>query len=211
MSQSSVLIVEDDKNLREALADTLALAGFTWFEADSGEQALLLLKKQQVDIVISDVQMAGMNGLNLLRSIKALYPKLPVLLMTAYANIEDAVSAMKEGAVDYMAKPFAPQVLLNMVSRYANASMPESQAVVADSKSVALLALASKVAITDANVMILGPSGSGKEVMAQHIHRNSARASGPFVAINCAAIPENMLEATLFGYEKGAFTGAIQA
>ncbi|MGL4826352.1 MAG: sigma-54-dependent transcriptional regulator [Vibrionaceae bacterium] len=211
MSQSSVLIVEDDKNLREALADTLALAGFTWFEADSGEQALLLLKKQPVDIVISDVQMAGMNGLNLLRSIKALYPKLPVLLMTAYANIEDAVSAMKEGAVDYMAKPFAPQVLLNMVSRYANASMPESQAVVADSKSVALLALASKVAITDANVMILGPSGSGKEVMAQHIHRNSARASGPFVAINCAAIPENMLEATLFGYEKGAFTGAIQA
>ncbi|GAB3520636.1 sigma-54-dependent transcriptional regulator [Photobacterium alginatilyticum] len=211
MNQSRVLVVEDDEGLREALVDTLALAGYQWLEAESAEQALLLLKSESVDIVVSDVQMAGMDGLGLLRSIKQHWPKLPVLLMTAYANIEDAVSAMKEGAIDYMAKPFAPEVLLNMVSRYAPVKNESSKAIVADEKSLKLLALAEKVAKTDASVMILGPSGSGKEVMSRYIHDHSDRHEGAFIAINCAAIPDNMLEATLFGYEKGAFTGAIQA
>jgi two-component system, response regulator FlrC len=211
MNQSRVLVVEDDKGLREALVDTLALAGYQWLEADSAEKALLILKSEPVDIVVSDVQMAGMDGLGLLRNIKQNWPKTPVLLMTAYANIEDAVSAMKEGAIDYMAKPFAPEVLLNMVSRYAPAQSASSQAIVADDKSLKLLALAEKVAKTDANVLVLGPSGSGKEVMSRYIHDHSTRSDGPFVAINCAAIPDNMLEATLFGYEKGAFTGAVQA
>ncbi|MDO6581672.1 sigma-54 dependent transcriptional regulator [Photobacterium sp. 2_MG-2023] len=208
---SRVLIVEDDEGLREALVDTLALAGYQWLEADSAEQALLLLKSEQVDIVVSDVQMAGMDGLGLLRNIKQHWPKLPVLLMTAYANIEDAVLAMKDGAIDYMAKPFAPEVLLNMVSRYAPVQAVSSQAIAADEKSLKLLALAERVAQTDASVMVLGPSGSGKEVMSRYIHEHSLRREGPFIAINCAAIPDNMLEATLFGYEKGAFTGAVQA
>jgi len=212
MAQSKVLIVEDDEGLREALVDTLALAGYEWVEADCAEDALVKLKSQEVDIVVSDVQMAGMGGLALLRNIKQHWPNLPVLLMTAYANIEDAVAAMKEGAIDYMAKPFAPEVLLNMVSRYAPVKNDDNgDAVVADEKSLKLLALAAKVAKTDANVMVLGPSGSGKEVMSRYIHNMSNRQDGPFVAINCAAIPDNMLEATLFGYEKGAFTGAIQA
>ncbi|EIA1586871.1 sigma-54-dependent Fis family transcriptional regulator [Vibrio parahaemolyticus] len=212
MAQSKVLIVEDDEGLREALVDTLALAGYEWLEADSAEDALVKLKSNAVDIVVSDVQMAGMGGLALLRNIKQNWPNLPVLLMTAYANIEDAVSAMKDGAIDYMAKPFAPEVLLNMVSRYAPIKSDDNgDAVVADGKSLRLLALADKVARTDANVMILGPSGSGKEVMSRYIHKASNRKDGPFVAINCAAIPDNMLEATLFGYEKGAFTGAVQA
>lgn len=212
MAQSKVLIVEDDEGLREALVDTLALAGYEWLEADSAEDALVKLKSNNVDIVVSDVQMAGMGGLALLRSIKQHWPNLPVLLMTAYANIEDAVSAMKDGAIDYMAKPFAPEVLLNMVSRYAPVKSDDNgDAVVADEKSIKLLALADKVAKTDASVMILGPSGSGKEVMSRYIHNASLRKDGPFVAINCAAIPDNMLEATLFGYEKGAFTGAVQA
>ncbi|WP_162062616.1 sigma-54-dependent transcriptional regulator [Vibrio taketomensis] len=212
MAQSKVLIVEDDEGLREALVDTLALAGYEWLEADSAEDALVKLKANTVDIVVSDVQMAGMGGLALLRSIKQHWPNLPVLLMTAYANIEDAVSAMKDGAIDYMAKPFAPEVLLNMVSRYAPVKSDDNgDAVVADEKSLKLLALAEKVAKTDANVMVLGPSGSGKEVMSRYIHNASSRKDGPFVAINCAAIPDNMLEATLFGYEKGAFTGAVQA
>lgn len=211
MNQSKVLIVEDDEGLREALVDTLSLAGYRWLEADSAEQALVLLKTESVDIVVSDVQMAGMDGLLLLRNIKRNYPKIPVLMMTAYANIQDAVSAMKEGAIDYMAKPFAPEVLINMISRYAPVKTENTDLIVADAKSLALISLAEKVAKTDANVMILGPSGSGKEVMARHIHQKSSRANGPFIAINCAAIPENMLEATLFGYEKGAFTGAIQA
>lgn len=211
MRQSRILVVEDDEGLREALVDTLSLAGYDWLEAESAEQALLLLKSNEVDIVVSDVQMAGLDGLGLLRSIKLSWPKLPVLLMTAYANIEDAVSAMKEGAIDYMAKPFAPEVLLNMVSRYAPIKAEMTQAVAADPKSLKLLALAEKVARTDANVMVLGPSGTGKEVMSRYIHDHSLRKDGPFVAINCAAIPDNMLEATLFGYEKGAFTGAVQA
>ncbi|MGY2573301.1 sigma-54-dependent transcriptional regulator [Vibrio sp. C8] len=212
MAQSKVLIVEDDEGLREALVDTLALAGYEWLEADSAEDALVKLKNNSVDIVVSDVQMGGMGGLALLRNIKQHWPNLPVLLMTAYANIEDAVSAMKDGAIDYMAKPFAPEVLLNMVSRYAPVKSDDNgDAVVADEKSLKLLALADKVAKTDANVMILGPSGSGKEVMSRYIHNASLRKDGPFIAINCAAIPDNMLEATLFGYEKGAFTGAVQA
>lgn len=211
MNPNRVLVVEDDEGLREALVDTLALAGYHSLEADSAEQALLMLKANTVDIVVSDVQMAGMDGLGLLRSIKQHWPKLPVLLMTAYANIEDAVSAMKDGAIDYMAKPFAPEVLLNMVSRYAPVKNENGHTIAADEKSLKLLALAEKVAKTDASVMVLGPSGSGKEVMSRYIHQNSNRSDGPFIAINCAAIPENMLEATLFGYEKGAFTGAIQA
>ena len=212
MAQSKVLIVEDDEGLREALVDTLALAGYEWLEADCAEDALIKLKTHPVDIVVSDVQMAGMGGLALLRNIKQHWPNVPVLLMTAYANIEDAVAAMKEGAIDYMAKPFAPEVLLNMVSRYAPVkSDDDGDAVVADEKSLKLLALAEKVARTDANVMVLGPSGSGKEVMSRYIHNASPRKDGPFIAINCAAIPDNMLEATLFGYEKGAFTGAVQA
>ncbi|WP_087021530.1 sigma-54-dependent transcriptional regulator [Thaumasiovibrio subtropicus] len=211
MNQSRVLVVEDDEGLREALVDTLSLAGYEWIEADSAEQAIVLLKQHAVDIVISDVQMAGMDGLGLLRTIKNNWPKLPVLLMTAYANIQDAVVAMKEGAIDYMAKPFAPEVLLNMVSRYAPVKTETHQTVVADPKSLQLMALAEKVAATEASVMVLGPSGSGKEVLSRHLHQHSPRKEQPFVAINCAAIPDNMLEATLFGYEKGAFTGAVQA
>ncbi len=212
MSDSKILVVEDDAGLREALVDTLKLAGYQCVEADSGESALLQLKNLSVDLVVSDVQMGGMSGLSLLKSIKSSYPNLPVLIMTAYGTINDAVQAIKDGACNYMAKPFAPEVLLNMVNQYVPLQSSESyEPVVADARSVELLNLAKKVASTDASVMVLGPSGSGKEVLAQYVHYNSSRADKPFVAINCAAIPENMLEATLFGYEKGAFTGAIQA
>jgi len=212
MTEHKILVVEDDAGLREALVDTLLLAGYQCVEADSGEAALLALKKNQVDIVISDVQMGGMSGLSLLKSIKNQHVNLPVLLMTAYGTINDAVQAMKDGACNYIAKPFAPQVLLNMVSQYIPPKVVnKNDPIVADKCSLELLTLAKKVASTDASVMILGPSGSGKEVLAQYVHNHSKRSTQPFVAINCAAIPENMLEATLFGYEKGAFTGAIQA
>ncbi len=212
MTTSKILVVEDDAGLREALIDTLLLAGYQCIEAESGEVALLKLQNQQIDLVVSDVQMSGMSGLSLLRSIKNQSANMPVLLMTAYGTIDDAVQAMRDGACNYMAKPFAPEVLLNMVSQYVPLQLVEkNQPIVADVQSVELLRLAKKVATTEASVMILGPSGSGKEVLAQYIHHHSPRAEQPFVAINCAAIPENMLEATLFGYEKGAFTGAIQA
>lgn len=212
MNDAKVLVVEDDSGLREALVDTLALADINCVEADSAEQAIIKLKEGGISMVVSDVQMGTMSGIDLLKSIKLNYPDLPVLMMTAYATIDDAVEAMRLGAIDYMAKPFAPEVLLNMVSRY----LPEKEAIkdgpiVEDPASKALMQLAEKVAKSDASVMVLGPSGSGKEVMARYIHDSSPRAEQNFVAINCAAIPENMLEATLFGYEKGAFTGAIQA
>ena len=212
MTEHKILVVEDDAGLREALVDTLSLASYVCIEADSAETALLLLKNHAVDIVISDIQMGGMSGLSLLKSIKSTQANLPVLLMTAYGTIDDAVQAMQDGACNYIAKPFAPEVLLNMVSQYIPPQVVNKhEPVVADKCSIELLGLAKKVATTEASVMILGPSGSGKEVLAQYVHYNSKRCEQPFVAINCAAIPENMLEATLFGYEKGAFTGAIQA
>ncbi|PCI59432.1 MAG: sigma-54-dependent Fis family transcriptional regulator [Gammaproteobacteria bacterium] len=212
MNNSKLLVVEDDASLREALIDTLALAGYRCIEADSGEAALLQLKNHKVDLVVSDVQMGGMSGLTLLTNVRKLFPKMPVLIMTAFGTIDDAVQAMRDGACNYMAKPFAPEVLLNMVSQYVPLQIVNNYTpIVADNKSFALLKLAEKVATTEASVMILGPSGSGKEVLAQYVHQHSRRADKSFIAINCAAIPENMLEATLFGYEKGAFTGAIQA
>jgi len=212
MSQAKILIVEDDAGLREALVDTLLLGGYEVVEADSGEQAIVKLSEHTVDLVVSDIQMADMNGLALLRNIKHRHANMPVLLMTAYATINDAVQAMRDGATDYLSKPFAPEVLLNLVGRYAPAHKVESRnPVVGDPSSFQLLELAQKVARSEASVMVLGPSGSGKEVLARYIHDQSPRSQQTFVAINCAAIPENMLEATLFGYDKGAFTGAIQA
>ncbi len=212
MSELNLLLVEDDNGLREALTDTLLLAGFTPLSVASAEEALLLLQKQQVQLVISDVQLGSVSGLTLLKTLRQQYPQLPVLLMTAYARVQDAVEAIRLGAIDYLAKPFSPEVLVAMVSRYVQpATQGAEQPVVADPQSLALLQLALKVAKSDASVMITGPSGSGKEVLARYIHQQSGRSQAPFIAINCAAIPENMLEATLFGYEKGAFTGAVQA
>jgi two-component system, response regulator FlrC len=211
MSQARVLIVEDDHGLREAIVDTLLLAGYVCLEADSGEAALLQLGRQSVDMVISDIQMGGMDGHTLLTNIRQKYPQTPVLLMTAYANIDGAVRAMRDGAIDYLAKPFSPEVLLNQVSRYVPAQRIERKTpVYGDAKTAELLQLAARVARSEATVMVTGPSGTGKEVLARYIHDQSNRAEQPFIAINCAAIPENMLEATLFGYEKGAFTGAVQ-
>ncbi|MDX3775747.1 sigma-54 dependent transcriptional regulator [Chromatiaceae bacterium AAb-1] len=212
MQITNILVVEDDAGLREALTDTLTLASYHVIAADSAESALLLLKQHPVKLVISDVQMAGVSGLQLLKTLREHYPELPVLMMTAYATVKDAVEAIRLGAVDYLAKPFSPEVLVNTVSRYVTAEQPDAfEPVVGAVSSQNLLRLAAKVARSDASVMIMGPSGSGKEVLARYIHQQSERAEQPFIAINCAAIPENMLESTLFGYEKGAFTGAINA
>ncbi|NMP14818.1 sigma-54 dependent transcriptional regulator [Thalassotalea sp. Y01] len=212
MTSKLVLVVEDDPGLREAVVDTMSLSEYQCIEADSAEQALVILNQRKVDMVVTDVQMGAMSGLTLLKNIKANWPQLPVLIMTAYATIDDAVQAMKDGACNYIAKPFAPQVLLNMIDQYMPLENVEvNRPIAEDISSQKLLQLAEKVAQTDASVMILGPSGSGKEVLSRYIHDNSPRKEQPFIAINCAAIPENMLEATLFGYEKGAFTGALNA
>ncbi len=212
MSQSSILVVEDDAPLREALCETLKLAGYETLEADDGRSAMTMLASENIDMVVSDVQMKYMDGHALLKEIKAQWQGLPVLLMTAHGTIQKAVDAMHNGAADYLVKPFEADVLVNMVSRFISPQASDNtDFIAAADSSKELRELASRVARSDATIMITGESGSGKEVLARHIHNNSERAAGPFIAINCAAIPENMLEATLFGYEKGAFTGAYKA
>jgi two-component system response regulator FlrC len=207
----SVLVVEDDAPLREALVDTLRVAGMPALAAADAVEALRLLETEDVAFVISDVQMPGTNGYQLLTSIKKLRPDLPVILMTAYGTVAQAVAAMRDGATDYIVKPFDAQALIEMARRQFSARFISNELVADDPESKRMVSLARKMAETDATVLITGESGTGKEVYARFIRDRSARADKPFVAINCAAIPENMLEATLFGYEKGAFTGALGA
>ncbi len=211
MSEPTVLIVEDDSALRDALCATVELAGFGVKSAVDGPEALKLVEAQPVQLVLSDVQMKGMDGYALLHKLKTRVPELPVVLMTAYGTIQKAVEAMRAGAADYLVKPFAAEALVEMLRRYLPDVGDDPQVVAEDPATRKLATLARRVAGTNATVMISGESGAGKEVFAQMIHRHSARQKGPFLAINCAAIPENMLEASLFGYEKGAFTGAYQA
>jgi two-component system, response regulator FlrC len=207
----SVLIVEDDAALREALVDTLRAAGLMALSAADSSSALQLLASEEIALVISDVQMPGANGYELLASIKRMRPYLPVVLMTAYGTVAQAVAAMREGATDYIVKPFDAQALIDMARRQLAARVMPNELVAVDPDSKRLVALARKIAENDATVLITGESGTGKEVYSRFIRDNSSRASSPYVAINCAAIPENMLEASLFGYEKGAFTGALNA
>ncbi|MDJ0757806.1 MAG: sigma-54 dependent transcriptional regulator [Woeseiaceae bacterium] len=211
MTNPTVLIVEDDANLREALFDTLSSDELDVMTADNGESALEILKTSDVGLVVSDVQMKPMDGIRLLEEIRSTYPSLPAVLMTAYGTIESAVDVMRNGAADYLVKPFEADELKSMVGRYLKASASDDSPIAEDPASVRLFALAERVASTDATVTISGESGCGKEVVARFIHDRSPRANENFVAINCAAIPENMLEAVLFGYEKGAFTGAAAA
>ncbi|WP_226500443.1 sigma-54 dependent transcriptional regulator [Pseudomonas sp. MWU16-30322] len=209
-----VLLVEDDRSLREALADTLLLAGHDYQAVGSAEEALQAVEREAFSLVVSDVNMPGMDGHQLLGLLRARQPQLPVLLMTAHGAVERAVDAMRQGAADYLVKPFEPKALLDLVSRHAlgSVSVADGEGPVAvEPASAQLLELAARVARSDSTVLISGESGTGKEVLARYIHQQSHRASQPFIAINCAAIPDNMLEATLFGHEKGSFTGAIAA
>lgn len=212
MDSYDVLIVEDDASLREALSDTLELAGFSTSVAGDGLEALASLASRRARLVISDVQMRNMDGIGLLEQIRARYAELPVLLMTAYGTVEKAVAAMKAGAVDYLVKPFPAEALVERAARHIGPRVGETvERVVEAPVMKKLFGLAARVAHCEATVLILGESGVGKEVLARYIHRNSPRHAGPFVAINCAAIPENLLEAELFGYEKGAYTGALRS
>ncbi|MBV8049473.1 MAG: sigma-54-dependent Fis family transcriptional regulator, partial [Paludibacterium sp.] len=208
-----VLVVEDDDDLREAIVDTLTLAGYQALEAQDGSSALTCLQSKPVGLIISDAQMAPMDGYALFDEVKRRHPGLPFILMTAYGVIERAIDLLRAGATHYLLKPFEPQQLIAEVEKHL-LRMPEGDGddVVAESAAMRqLFSLASRVAQSDATVLLSGPSGSGKEVLARYIHRHSKRSGGPFVAVNCAAIPDTLLESTLFGHEKGAFTGASHA
>lgn len=215
MTAIKVLLVEDDRGLREALGDTLLLGGYAYRAVGSAEEALEAVSEEVFGLVVSDVNMPGMDGHGLLAELRRRYPQLPVLLMTAHGAVERAVEAMRQGAADYLVKPFEPKALLGLVQRHGLGRLPSADAdegpVAVEPASQQLLNLASRVAKSDSTVLISGESGTGKEVLARFIHQHSPRANKPFIAINCAAIPDNMLEATLFGHEKGSFTGAIAA
>jgi two-component system, response regulator FlrC len=224
MSNAHLLVVEDDAALRDALLITLEAAGYRVTGADGGPAALDALDRLRggVHMVVSDLRMSPMDGLTLLGEIRQRHPGLPVLLMTAFGDVDKAVSAMRGGACDFMLKPFEPKTLIEAIRRYAIPPAPAEGVVAADPRTTDTLLLAARVARTDATVLLTGESGVGKEVFARYIHeqsprggktadKNAGKTAGPFVAINCAAIPDQLLEATLFGYEKGAFTGAQAA
>ncbi len=221
-----LLVVDDERNMRLSLEAVMADEGYQFRATESAEEALKLLEKEQFFMVITDARLNGMSGYEFLDRVRTRWPKLPILMITAYATPKLAVEAIKAGAIDYLAKPFAPEELLHAVARCAerhrllmeNAALRARagetftlEQIIGDAPKIReLRRLIETVAPTDATVLILGESGTGKELVAGALHTLSRRAERSYVRINCAAIPELLLESELFGHEKGAFTGAMK-
>ncbi len=221
-----VLLVDDEKNMRLSLQAMLADEGYDARAVESAEEGLSLLAREKFFMIVTDAHLTGMSGYDLLARLRSAHPELPVLMITAYATPKLAVEAIKAGAIDYLSKPFEPEELLHAVARCAerykliqeNARLRSQTAqafgvemIIGESpRMVELRALIKTVALSNATVLILGESGSGKELVAGAIHALSQRREASYVRINCAAIPEQLLESELFGHEKGAFTGALK-
>ena len=211
-----ILLVEDDTDLREAISVTLRLGGVEHRAFECAEDALPAIDPEAEQMLVTDFRLPGMNGLQLLAQARERHPQLPVVVMTAYADTQLAVQALKGGARDFLIKPFMPQQLLEVIARHnpspkAAKTALDAEIIAADPAILAVKNRCERVAGTDATVLLTGESGVGKDVFAKQIHQLSERRGKAYVAINCAAIPENLLESTLFGYEKGAFTGAAKA
>ncbi len=225
-AEKRILIVDDENEMRVALNAALKRGGYDLTTAEDGRQAWDILQDQRFDLVISDVRMPGMNGLDLLKNIKQQEHPTSVLMMTAYGDIDNAVETMKAGAFDYLLKPFSAEILESAVNRAlqdakdppptANKPAQEVEGVRREDREIVtqnkemrkLLAFVEKIAYSKSTVLISGETGTGKEMFARFIHQNSPRAERPFLAVNCAALPEGLLETEMFGHEKGAFTGA---
>ena len=224
-SRARVLVVEDEANQRDMLAALLARSGYEVVCAEDGSAALSRLEAERFDVVLSDQRMAGVDGLALLARLREHEPELPVVLMTAYGSVAEAVEAMRRGAADYLTKPFQREELLLVLERVLRRRHLEGEVsslrgalrgryrlgglIGASPAMQEVFSLIERVAAADVPVVLRGESGTGKELVARALHAASRRAQGPFVALNCAAVPESLLESEFFGHEKGAFTGAV--
>ncbi|HOV91234.1 MAG TPA: sigma-54 dependent transcriptional regulator [Syntrophorhabdaceae bacterium] len=204
--KANVLIIDDDYHMRLALKESLTKVGYAVSIAEDGIKAIDEMGKRIFDLIITDVKMPHLNGIDLLKHVRKEYPLLPVILVTAYGTIQDAVTVIKEGAFDYIQKPFSAEALYNTVRRALGVN--NGKIIYASKAMKDVLLKAERVAKSDATVLVTGESGVGKELISRFIHENSNRAQMPFIPVNCASLPENLLESELFGYEKGAFTGA---
>jgi len=203
----SVLIIDDEPDMRFALKEAMSRFGFNPTTYRDPVEVLSNVNLSNFSLIITDVKMPKMDGLQFLSEIRKKGIFTPVIVITGYGNVEDAVKAMKLGAVDYILKPFSMETLKSLISRL----LPSDENIIAESREMKrILEIAKEIAKTDITVLVTGESGVGKEVVARYIHKYSPRANQPFVAINCAAITETLLEAELFGHEKGAFTGATE-
>jgi DNA-binding NtrC family response regulator len=220
---ASILVVDDDQNIRRVLKDLLRKEGFNVLTASDVDKALPLIDQQDLDLIMTDLKMPGKSGMDLLTLCHEKRPAVPVIMITAFGNVEAAVAAMKKGAYDFITKPFDENELLNviekaisesemnkeLISTYFDKETHFSQIIGKTPVIQQVFQTIQKIAPTDSTVLITGETGVGKELIAREIHLGSQRRDHPFVKVNCAAIPETLLESELFGYEKGAFTGAV--
>ena len=227
-SDKKILIVDDEVEMRVALETTLKREGYSLTLAGNGEQALERLNEDTFDLVLTDIKMPKMNGIDLLKKLKKQSPKTVAIMMTAYGEIDNAVETMKEGAFDYLLKPFSAEILVATVNRSfldetsANVrpirSASETKIISTKTRKIItqnvemlkLIKFVENISYSKSTVLIMGDTGTGKEMFSRYIHQMSPRAQKPFMAVNCAALPEGLLETELFGHEKGAFTGAIE-